>query len=236
MKSRRDDGLQPKPSRRPPKFKEGKDNYGARLARHSVEPPPGGGPKALAARPFKMLRFVSSKTLLALAALLLLAPAVSAQQRPVQPPTFPEDRMGRRPRGPLGSPEDEIIKRAEIKRSEQTHAEMVERADEAARLGLDLRAAFDKQKSLGREDLKRLEKLEKLARKIRSNAGGEDDDEPLKDPPAALQAAMARLAEVSVKLNEGARKTTRLVVSGTVIEYSNELIELVRHIRTFVKP
>ncbi len=113
---------------------------------------------------------------------------------------------------------------------------MVERAAEAARLGLELRTAFDKQQTLGREDLKRLEKLEKLARKIRGNAGGSDDDEPLKDPPAALGETVARLAEVSVKLNEVARMSTRLVVSGAVIECSNELIELVRHLRTFVKP
>lgn len=136
----------------------------------------------------------------------------------------------------MGSPEDEIIKRAEIRRAEQNHSEMVERTEEVARIGLDLRAAFDKQQALGREDLKQLEKLEKLARKIRGNAGGSGDDTPLEEPPAGLEEAVKRLAEVSVRLNEGARKTTRLVVSGAVIQSSNELIELVRHVRSLVKP
>lgn len=182
-----------------------------------------------------MPRTVLQKILCGLAVLLLLAPPAAAQRPAPPPPTLPmgdEDQRGR----PFGTPEEEIIKRAEIKRMEQGHSDMVERADEAARLGVDLRAAFDKQKSLGREDLKRLEKLEKLARKIRGNAGGSDDEAQLENPPAALGEAVARLAEVTVKLNESARKTTRLVVSGTVIRHSNELIELVRHIRAFVKP
>lgn len=178
------------------------------------------------------------RTILFTAAFLLLHTVAAAfQQRPLPPPPrFPDERMGQRRRNPLGSPEEEIIKRAEIKRSEQSHSEMVERTEEAARIGLDLRAAFDKQKAFGREDLKQLEKLEKLARKIRGNAGGSDDAAPLEEPPSGLAEAVKRLAEVSVRLNEGARKTTRLVVSGTVIQSSNELIELVRHVRAFIKP
>lgn len=180
-----------------------------------------------------MPRTVLKKTLCGVAALLLLASAAAGQRRTPPPATLPAGDAEQRP---FGTPEEEIIKRAEIKRMEQGHSDMVERADEAARLGVDLRAAFDKQKSLSREDLKRLEKLEKLARKIRGNAGGSDDEAQLENPPAALEAAVARLAEVTVKLNESARKTTRLVVSGTVIKQSNELIELVRHIRAFAKP
>ena len=181
-----------------------------------------------------MLRFPSRKTLCAVA-LLLLAVAASAQERPLARPVPPED-ITRRPTRPLGTPEEEIFKRAEIRRSEESHAEMVERADEAARLGVDLRAAFDKQQTFGREDLKRLERMEKLARKILGNAGGSGDAEQLENPPAGLAEAVTRLAEVSTKLNESVRKTTRLVVSATVIERSNELIGLVRHIRAFVKP
>jgi hypothetical protein len=181
-----------------------------------------------------MSRPVFKKVLFTSAALFLLASAAPAQR--VEPlPSMPDASVrgpGQRPR-PMGSPEEEIIKRAEIKRDEENHEEMVERADEAARLGADLRAAFDRQKTFSREDLKRLEKMEKLARKIRGNAGGSDDEEQLKDPPSKLDEAVTRLAAVSIKLNESVRKTTRHVVSGTVIERSNELIELVRHVRSF---
>jgi hypothetical protein len=174
--------------------------------------------------------------LCALAASALLAPAAQAQRprRPPLPSGMPP--VPGQDSRPLGSPEAELLKRAEIRHEEESHQEMIERADETAKLGVDLRDAFDRYKSLGREDLKRLERMEKLARKIRSGAGGSDDDEQLKDPPAQLDQAVARLAEVSGKLGEDVRKTSRLVVSGAVIEGSNELIELIRHIRTFVKP
>ena len=134
----------------------------------------------------------------------------------------------------LGSPAEEIIRRAEIKHAEDAHKEMVERADETAELAGQLRASFQTSKALGRDDLKKLERLEKLARKIRGNAGGDDDKLALKETPPHLGAAMERLVQLSEELKKGVSKTSRLVVSGAVIERSNELIELIRFIRTSV--
>lgn len=159
--------------------------------------------------------------------------------RPVPPnfPTFPPgSRRGPQRPGNIGSPEAELLKRAEIRHEEENHREMVERADETARLAFGLRDSFARTKGLGRDDLKMLEKMEKLARKIRGGAGGSDDDEKLQDPPAQLEQAVARIAEVSGKLGESVRKSSRLVVSGAVIKGSNELIELIRHARAFLKP
>ena len=179
------------------------------------------------------------KTFCTIAVLFLLVTGVRAQLRPIHQPRPPRPGpppgQASRP-GPLGSPEAEILKRAEIRHEEENYREMVERADETEQLGLGLRETFDKYKSLSREDLKRLERMEKLARKIRGGAGGSDDDEQLKDPPAQLDQAVARIAEVSEKLGESVRKSSRLVVSGAVIKSSNELIELIRHVKTFVKP
>lgn len=179
------------------------------------------------------------KLLYGLPLVLLFAPAAAAQDELKPGPALPAGRespVSRQTRRPFGSPEAEIMKRAEIKREESIHKDMVERADETAQIGADLRSAFDKYKTFGHEDLKRLERMEKLARKIRSSAGGSEDDEQLKDPPDAIDKAVSRLADVSGKLKESVSKSSRLVVSGAVIERSNELIELIRHIRTFVKP
>ncbi len=134
----------------------------------------------------------------------------------------------------LGSPAEEIIRRAEIKHAEDAHKEMVERADETAELAGQLRSLFQTSKALGRDELKKLERMEKLARKIRGNAGGDDDKLALKETPPHLGAAMERLTQVSEELKKGVSKTSRLVVSGAVIERSNELIELIRFIRTSV--
>jgi hypothetical protein len=139
-------------------------------------------------------------------------------------------------RDDFGMPEVEMLRRAEIRREEDLHKEMVERAEEAAQIGDQLLASFKKNSSLTRDDQKRLERLEKLARKIRGGAGGSDDDEALSDPPVQVEGAVSRLAKLAGDLKESVSKTSRLVISGNVIERSNEMIELIRHIRSFKQP
>jgi hypothetical protein len=78
--------------------------------------------------------------------------------------------------------------------------------------------------------------MEKLARKIRGGAGGSDDEAPLDNPPAKLEVAVTRLAELSETLKKNVKNTSRLVISASVIKNSNELLELIRHIRSFQKP
>ena len=116
------------------------------------------------------------------------------------------------------------------------HREMVERAEEAVELGDQLLASYKKNNSLTRDDQKRLERLEKLARRIRGGAGGSDDDEELSDPPGQVEGAVSRLAKLAGDLKESVSKTSRLVISANVIERSNEMIELIRHIRSFKQP
>jgi hypothetical protein len=139
-------------------------------------------------------------------------------------------------RGDSGTPEEEMLFRAEIRREEETHKEMVERAEEAAQIGDELLSSFKKNSSLTRDDLKRLERLEKLARKIRGAAGGSDDEEDLSDPPGMIEGAVTRLAKLTGDLKESVSKTSRLVISATVIHRSNDMIELIRHIRSIKQP
>lgn len=172
------------------------------------------------------------RSLYGLTFMLLCALTVHAQSNSA--PSFPSDRTAPPPtRDGLGSPEQELLDRAVIRSEEASHRESLERAKEGAQLGAELRETFKNQKSLSREALKKLERLEKLARGIRSRAGGSDDDDILENPPSDLEAALARLAELSAELRKHVEKTSRHVVSTAVIEQSNELIELVRFIRTF---
>lgn len=156
---------------------------------------------------------------------------VAAAQQSASDTAFPSASKERES-SPLGSPEDELRQRAAIQHGEATYRESLARAREGAQLGAELRAAFEQNKAFTREDLKKLERLEKLARKIRSSAGGSDDDAELSDPPQRLDAALSRLSELSAELSKNVEKTSRLVVSASVIERCNELIELVRLIRT----
>lgn len=132
----------------------------------------------------------------------------------------------------FGTPEDEMRARNEIKIAEKERQENLERAREAAQLGAEIRDGFTKNRSFTPTDLKKLERLEKLTRRIRSRAGGEDDDEPLNNIPASLEPALARLADTSEALRKGVEKTSRHVISTTVIERANELLEIIRFIRT----
>jgi hypothetical protein len=136
----------------------------------------------------------------------------------------------------LGSPAEEILQRAQIKHEEDAHKEMVERAGEMAQIGGQILDSFEHSKSLSRDDLKKLDRMEKLARKIRSNAGASDDEEDLPDSPSQIEDAVKRLAETADTLKKDVEKTSRLVISAAVIKNSNELIGLIRRIKTLPHP
>jgi len=135
----------------------------------------------------------------------------------------------------MGKPAEEIIARAEIRHAEETHKEMVERAGEAAQIGGEILSDYKKNNALSGDDFKKLDRLEDLAHKIRSTAGAGEDVE-LEDPPSKLEDAVKRLADASDLLNKSVQKTSRLVISAAVINHSNELIELVKRIRSIQHP
>lgn len=177
---------------------------------------------------------MSKRPLFSLVLIFCVASAVAAQSS--RESRFPSSTRERENEAsPLGSPEDELRHRVAIRHEEKSYRDNLERARESAQLGADLRASFAQHQSLSREDIKKLERMEKLARKIRSGVGGSDDDEVLKDPPDNLDAALTRLAELSEQLHKNVEKTSRLVVSASVVERSNEMIELIRLIRTLTR-
>lgn len=158
------------------------------------------------------------------------AAAASAQAIPGAQDTF--SGGGSQPKSrDFGSPTEEMLRRAQIRHEEETHKEMVERSDEAVQLAEQILSSFNKNRSLTSEDYKKLERLEKLARKIRGSAGGSDDVEGMADPPGKIEAAVSKLAELSGALKKSVEKTSRLVISVGVIKNSSGVIELIRHIR-----
>src|SRR5918992_398264 len=75
------------------------------------------------------------------------------------------------------NPAEEMRYRAAVRHEEETHREVIERAEEIDEISSQILKRYDSQKNLGRDDLKSLERIEKLARKIRGNAGGSDSEE-----------------------------------------------------------
>jgi ribosome-binding protein aMBF1 (putative translation factor) len=135
----------------------------------------------------------------------------------------------------VGSPEEEMIARADLKAAEKDYKENLERAREAAQLSSEILEAYQHNKSLSRIEEKKLERLEKLTRKIRSEAGGSDGEVTLEDVPAQMEPALARLTELSDSMRKGVENTPRQVVSAAVIERANELLEIIRYVRNFTR-
>jgi hypothetical protein len=173
-----------------------------------------------------------NRTLLFLIALVALTAFSGAAQAQTTRPQSSNDQAERDYDTMLGSPAREMRARLEIERAEKLRRENLERAREVAQLGTELQDSFTSHKTLEHTELKKLERMEKLTRRIRSEAGGSDDEEPLKDAPSGLDVALTRIAELSGGLRKGVEKTPRLVISASVIEQANELLELISFVRT----
>jgi hypothetical protein len=131
----------------------------------------------------------------------------------------------------LGSIEDEMRAKRAIKFAEKEHLENLDRAREVAKIGEQIKAAFGVRQALDREDAKKLERLEKLTKRLRSEAGGCEDEVKMEKPPENLTTAVERIAEVSASLADKVQKTPRQVVSTVVIDEANVLLELIRILR-----
>jgi len=141
-------------------------------------------------------------------------------------PDSPDNQRG-------NSMAEEMRIKREIRSAEKDHKDNLERAKEVSDLGQELFASFKKTNSLDREDIKKLEKLEKLAKRIRGEAGGSEDDVSIEKTPGDLVEAMDCVAKVSASLNEKVQETPRQVVSATIIDKANVLLELIRIVRNF---
>ncbi len=128
----------------------------------------------------------------------------------------------------------DTLKRMQIKREENEHKKLLEKAahlkDDAQNLSQEARGAGG---MLPRSAEKKLKDIEKSARQILSESGA-SADEPLDQPPADLNEALKQLVQAGEKLNENLAKTSRRVVSLSVVDESGKIIQLVKIIRGYL--
>jgi hypothetical protein len=127
----------------------------------------------------------------------------------------------------------DTLRRMQIKRAENEHKKRVADAQLAAELSAAL-AKEAEQSRLDRAAEKKLRDIEKAAKRIRSDAGGSDDDKPLENPPANLPDALRLMTEVSKRLSDVMSKTSRHVISAEAISEASELIRLVKLAREYL--
>jgi hypothetical protein len=134
---------------------------------------------------------------------------------------------------PLTTFEEEMRAKRAIKLAEKDHQQNLERAREISQLAKELQQGLKAKSALDREDLKRVERLEKLTKKIRGEAGGEADEVQIVNRPADVGAAVTQIAEITESLSKCVQNTPRQVISASVIDSANVLLELIRILRTF---
>lgn len=183
---------------------------------------------------------VKSYTLATLIFIMFCASAAFSQvppQRPspTPPPPRPVDGTFKPDDTPLTTFEEEIRAKREIKIAEKEHEDNLKRAREIAEIGKQLKD-FKDSATLDRECFKKIERLEKLTKKVRSEAGGDDDEISITPRPTDLPSAIKQIAEASETLSKDVQNTPRRVVSASVIGNANVLLELIRLARSFVRP
>jgi hypothetical protein len=117
--------------------------------------------------------------------------------------------------------EEEMKAKRAIKFAEKEYKNNVDRARELSTLGKELMESVKVKRSLDRDDTKKLDRIEKLVKKVRGEAGGSEDEATLENPPTDLPEAVNQIAEVSASLKSNVEKTPRQVVSASVICEAN---------------
>ena len=155
--------------------------------------------------------------------LLFIAPAVWAQSvNPGEPPVEDQNEIMR-----------DTLKRMQIKREEIEHKKLLEKGAQL-KVNAENLAKEAVNNRLPRAADKKLREIEKAARQIRSEFGVGGDDSPLDPMPNSLKEALNNLNDASEQLNKDLSKTSRRVISLTVVEIANEIIQLVKALRGYL--
>jgi hypothetical protein len=130
---------------------------------------------------------------------------------------------------------NEMLVKQQAERDKKEHEELLKRGAEALELSNQLEKSFETNKSLTRDDVRKLESLEKLVTKIRNGLGGDDDKEDVQKEGSpgtlSLNDAFRYLQSTTVQLVDELKKTTRFSISAVAIQTSNTVIRLARLLR-----
>lgn len=123
----------------------------------------------------------------------------------------------------------ESLAKQRIEREKRDFEEMLERGEEALKLTDQLENSFSKNNQFSAEDQKKIERLEKVVKKIRGELGGDDDETAAQ--PSSVANALLSLKTGTTKLVEEIKKTSRYSVSVAAVESSNALLNVLQFLR-----
>ena len=131
----------------------------------------------------------------------------------------------------------ETLAKQRIDREKKDYQELLRRSEEAVKISSELEESFTIAKRITSEDEKKLDRLEKLVKKIRSELGADDDGElesaekENSEKPSTMDSAFKSLQTTAEQLLDELKKSTRYSVSVVAIQTSNALLKLVKFIR-----
>lgn len=181
-----------------------------------------------------------SKLFLSLAFLLAFAFAVSAQGE--------ASTANGRPASKEDLPKNikESLEKQRIEREKKDYREMLDRGEEALKISDELEKSVAQTSKLSPQDQIKLERLEKIVKKIRKELGGDDDGddsvlaanaeafETEKDEkPLTVASAIKKLQSSAAALVDELKKTTRFSISAMAIQSSNALLKIVKFVRFY---
>lgn len=179
--------------------------------------------------PFRLRKLTSIAVVIFVAALAAAAQSADNRTSIVKPPSDEDQPKNVR----------EMFSKMRVEQRKKEHDEMLKRGEKALELSKQLEKAFSQNNHLSPQDMEKLEGLEKIVKKIRSDLGGDDDDgsnddqpEAAKtDRPADLVDGFKILKSSTVKLVNELKKTSRFSISAVAIQSSNSILKIVRFLR-----
>ncbi len=142
---------------------------------------------------------------------------------------------GSRPEEPLPTNIRESLKKQEIERLKKDYDELLENGEQAVKLSEEVEFSFTKNNKLTSGDIEKLDKIEKLLKKIRKELGGDDENEDKVKKPSSIKNAVSTLKESAENLFGELKKTSRYSISVVAIQSSNSLLDIVRYIKFWKK-
>jgi hypothetical protein len=183
---------------------------------------------------FRMRRAISIFLLLLTIVLCdFIASAQSVNPLPKAPSVKHDTKTNRDDDQDVTLPEDMRIKMA-ITREENEYKKVLEDVDKLSGLSDEVARAFVEHKHLSPDEMKKLNTIEKLAKRILSHAGGDEVGDK-SGSQLALGDAIDKLNSAASNIKKDMNAETRFVVSATVIANSNEVISLARLIKHIQK-
>lgn len=171
--------------------------------------------------------------------LVLLTGTLIAQNADGTSSLFP----GRDPREEQPKSIKEQLEKLRIEQEKKDHQAMLDRGETALKISEELEKRVNTTSQLDTKDREKLESLEKLLKKIRTELGGDDDsdsapdaDAEAPDPteakpndrPKDVVDGIKSLRSTTIKLVDELKKTTRFTISAAAIQTTNAVLRITR--------